>query len=346
MPAGVGGGSGLGAAGWFRVVRAGRGDAARRRQLRFSARGVWPGPYGAADVVSLCLANSNSGATQPFLWCNWVLAVCLVPVSAGEVWREGSFGRTGDCSGHSALSQNHFDRKNIGVSMGGCGGHNSVAHLGRSDAFSTSPGFHLRAGGLGFFLALLRGAGLGYGEHNLYVLGLLQHLPPRRRDSPARTQHSPRYFSLHRRHRHFVSRHADEHPGGSAVAAGAGFPLHRERICREAVRRGSRAVRHCYGALDCIRVGLFLASWLFASALFGGARWKFLSRFRARASEKTLPARVVAVSGRGDVYIQLAVPIADRNRCGFGDALDCAIHRPGDRRDIVAQALACGAAAV
>ena len=49
-----------------------------------------------------------------------------------------------------------------------------------------------------------------------------------------------------------------------------------------------RALRHGDDSVDRVRVGVFVAARIFAGAVFGGARRKFLQHLRPRASEKTI----------------------------------------------------------
>ena len=85
--------------------------------------------------------------------------------------------------------------------------------------------------------------------------------------------------------------------GVRAVARGAEFAIHREHICRAAVRRARRGVRHGHDSVDRLCVAVHHAAQLFARALCRGRGREFLPGLRARASHQTFSKRLAAVSG-------------------------------------------------
>src|SRR5258705_439853 len=187
MPAGLGRRSSVGLAGWVRVVGTWRSDAAGRRQLRFSSRSLRARPHGPPDVLPLCLANADPSSAKPRFRRDRLLTVRFLSVSARNLWTKGSLRRTRNSPGSLALSPHLFDWKNLALSVGRCRRHHLVAHLGRCHALPAAPRLHLRAGIVGLLLAVLCHSRLRDGQHHLHLLGLLQHLPSRRRNPPRRS---------------------------------------------------------------------------------------------------------------------------------------------------------------
>ena len=195
-------------------------------------------------------------------------------------------------------------------------------------------------------MAVFCDAGLGDGEYDLHVLGLLQHLSFGRRDSRSGEKHSARNFSFDHRNRGAVSGDADEHFGCAAVAAGARLAVHRERIHREVVRRRRSEICDGDDFVDRVRIAVLFPAGIFARPVFGGARREFFQRVRAGASEEAIPACVAAIFGRPGVFVRAAVQVADRDRGGAGDATDHSIYWAGGGSCAAAAAVACGEIAI
>src|ERR1700729_3857334 len=119
MPGGMGCGRVVGATRRIYLVGARGGDAAGRRELRVFARGVRAGAHGPDDVVFVCVADADSGAAVSGVGGDWIFAVCVVFVSAGEVRREGGFGRIGARAGFAVVPTDRFDRADFAVFVGG-----------------------------------------------------------------------------------------------------------------------------------------------------------------------------------------------------------------------------------
>src|ERR1700722_18815521 len=130
----MGCGSIAGAARRIRVVGAWRRDAAGGRQLCVFARGLWAGAHGPDDVVSVCVADADSGAVVAGVGCDWVFAIRVVFISAGEIWREGAVRRAGARAHRFVVSTDRVDRANLVVFVGGSDRDDSVVDLGRCNA--------------------------------------------------------------------------------------------------------------------------------------------------------------------------------------------------------------------
>src|ERR1700733_2568777 len=130
----MGCGGAAGAARRIYLVGAGRGDAPGGRQLCVFARGVWAGAHGPDDVVSVCVADADSGAVVDGIGGDWILPVRVVFVSAGEVWTEGGLGRACARADRFVVSTDRIDRANLAIFVGGSDRDDSVADLGRCNA--------------------------------------------------------------------------------------------------------------------------------------------------------------------------------------------------------------------
>src|SRR5882757_7783242 len=346
MPAGLGRRSGVGLAGWVRVVGTRGSDAAGRRQLRFSSRSLRAWPDGSPDVLPLCLANAHPSAAQPGFRSNRLLSVCFLPLSAWNIRTKSSLRRTRNSPGSLALSPHLVDWKNLALSVGRCRRHYFVAHLGRRHALPATPRIYLRTRIMGFLLAVLCHSRLRNGQHHLHLLGLLQHLSSRRRNPRSCPQYSARHFYFHYRHRHFVSGHADQHPWSASMAAGARLALHRQRLRGKALRLGRGALRHRHGPMDCFRFGVLFPARILPRPVLRSAGWKFFSHLRSRASRKEISAYLASFSGRPYVSLCLALQAQDGNRRGPRHAPYHSVHRSGRRSNAVTTPLVSGASAV
>src|SRR5712672_3219138 len=346
MPAGLGRWSRVGLAGWVRVVGTWGSHAAGRRQLRFSSRSLRARPHGPPDVLPLRLANADPSSAKPRVRRDRLLSVCFLSLSTRNIRTKGSLRRTRNSPGSLALSPHLFDWKNLALSVGRCGWHHFVAHLGWRHALPATPRIYLRARIVGFLLAVLCHSRLRDGQHHLHLLGLLQHLPSRRRNPRSCPQYSARHFYFHYRHRHFVSGHADQHPWRASMAAGARLALHRQRLRGKALRLGRRSLRHCHGPMDCFRFRVLFAARILPRPLFRCAGWKFLSHLRSRASRKEISAYLASFFGRPYVSLCLALQAQNRNCRRPGHAVDHSIHRSGSRSNAVTTPLVSGASAV
>src|SRR5712671_5359366 len=346
MPAGLGRRSSVGFAGWVRVVGTWGSDAAGRRELRFSSRSLRARTHGPPDVLPLCLANADPSAAQPGFGSNRLLSVCFLSLSTRNIRTKGSLRRTSNSPGSLALSPHLVDWKNLALPVGRCCRHHSVAHLGRRHALPATPRVHLRTRIMGFLLAVLCHSRLRDSQHYLHLLGLLQHLPSRRRNPRSCPQYSARHFYFHYRHRHFVSGHADQHPWRLAMAAGARLALHRQRLRGKALRLGRRALRHRHGPMDCFRFRVLFPARILPRPLLRSAGWKFFSHLRSRASRKEISAYLAPFFGRPDLSLSLALQAQNRNCRRPGHAPDHSIHRSGRRSNAVTTPLVSGASAV
>src|ERR1700753_2684390 len=111
-----------------------------------------------------------------------------------------------------------------------------------------------------FVVAVFRNARLGDGEYDLHLLGLLQHLPSRRRDPKSREKYSAWNFSFDHRDRGALPRDADEHPRCFAMAAGSRLTVHRKRLHRKIVWRWRGEIRDGDDFVDRVRVVVFVAA--------------------------------------------------------------------------------------
>src|SRR5258705_439855 len=184
------------------------------------------------------------------------------------------------------------------------------------------------------------------GQHHLHLLGLLQHLPSRRRNPRSCPQYSARHFYFHYRHRHFVSGHADQHPWRASMAAGARLALHRQRLRGKALRLGCGAFRHRHGSMDCFCFRVLFPARILPRPLLRCAGWKFFSHLRSRASRKEISAYLASFSGRPFVSLFLALQAQNRNCRRPGYAPDHSVHRSGRRSNAVTTPLVSGASAV
>ena len=73
--------------------------------------------------------------------------------------------------------------------------------------------------------------------------------------------------AVDRGNRGAVSGDANEHPRRAAVARGAEFAIHREHICRAAIRNARSGVRHRDDPVDRVRIAVHDAAQLFARSL-------------------------------------------------------------------------------
>src|SRR5439155_26674409 len=79
-------------------------------------------------------------------------------------------------------------------------------------------GLRFSRGSLCFFQFVVRRAWIGNDQHGLQLLGLLQYLSSRRRDSQSREEHSSRNLPFRGRHCSPVFGDADEYSRRRAVA--------------------------------------------------------------------------------------------------------------------------------
>ena len=129
-----------GNAGCFCVVRAGRGDAKSRGHVRLSAGGLRSGTVGPADVVSICVADLRASSALGGLGFDRICAIRGVSPPAFNAASENDLRKPGDFPGDFALPANHHDRKDFGSAVGGRGGNNAVADLGRDATFRCQDG--------------------------------------------------------------------------------------------------------------------------------------------------------------------------------------------------------------
>src|SRR5208283_4329605 len=95
-----------------------------------------------------------------------------------------------------------------------------IRHFDPKLAFDFPPGaFHLSS--------LWFGIGRGDGQYGLQLLGLLQHLPSRGRDSRAGEEYPERHFSFDSGDHGFVSGDANESAGRGSMEAGGEHAVHR-----------------------------------------------------------------------------------------------------------------------
>src|SRR6266705_3798880 len=184
------------------------------------------------------------------------------------------------------------------------------------------------------------------GEDGVQLLGLLQHLPPRRRNPGSREEYPARDFHIDCGYRGAVPGDADEHSWRDPLARSAEFSVHLQRVRRETVRTHSSTGCDVDGLVDRPGLGVFGVAWLFARAVFGGFGREFFSGVRALASNQTFPACVAAGLGRACVSLQYQLEAGNRY-CGDSfHAPARAIHRTGGGRDGAAAALGPAAIAV
>src|ERR1035437_8967735 len=138
--AGVGGRSRALVAGRPGVGRAGRSDAARRRHVRISARGLWSWAGRAIDVIPVHLADADSGAARGGLGRDRFLAISHVSGSARCLSKKSCIRRAGRCTDRPSLPQDRRDRPDFEVSLGRRRRHDTVDDLGRGDALLRANG--------------------------------------------------------------------------------------------------------------------------------------------------------------------------------------------------------------
>src|SRR5882762_6183105 len=122
------------------VGRARRGDAARRRHVRISARGLRSGARRALDVFPVHLADADSGAAGSRFWRDWFLAIPHLPGPARQVPTESGFRRAGRFPDRAALPQDRGRRPDLEVSLDRRGRHNAMDDLGRGDTLLRADG--------------------------------------------------------------------------------------------------------------------------------------------------------------------------------------------------------------
>src|SRR6266849_1294471 len=127
------------------------------------------------------------------------------------------------------------------------------------------------------------------GEHGVQLLGLLQHLPSRRRDQRPGAEYSPRNFSLGSRDCCALPGDADKHSGCGAVAGGSEFPLYREFVRGKTVRtwRGAVCDRHC--SMDRPRLRILCSARLFATSVLSRIGRQLFSVFARLHPKKHFP---------------------------------------------------------
>ena len=190
------------------------------------------------------------------------------------------------------------------------------------------------------------GPGVGNGEHGVQLLGLLQHLSLGRRNPRSGTEYSTRDFSFDFGDCGALSGDADEPSRCGTVAGGAAFSVHREHVRGKTLWAWFGAICHLDGLVDRHGIGVFAAAGLFAGALFGGARWEFLSGICAPASQQTFSARVAAGSRGAGVSLQRFTEAGDGHCRNSFHAAAGAVHWTGSGSDVAAAALGYGAVAV
>jgi len=174
-------------------------------------------------------------------------------------------------------------------------GYDPVAHLGRRHAFPAAPRFHLCAGILGFFLAVFCYPRLRHRQHHLHLLGLLQHLPPRRRN-PRSARNIPRGIFIS------IIGIAILYLAMQTSILGV-LPWQQAQDSPFIV---SAFVEKLYGS-GAARFATAMVLWIAFASVFlrcsdipashtPRARWKFLPRFRPRASTEEVPARLAPLS--------------------------------------------------
>src|SRR5258708_4699500 len=137
------------------LVRTGRCDAACWGQLRFPSRSLRPRPHGSLDVLPVRLADLDSSSLEPGFRRHRLLSIRFLPLPAWKIWTESRLRRARNSARDPALSPHCLHRKNLSFSLGRCCRHDPLAHLGRRHALPAAPRFHLCAGILGSFLAVL-----------------------------------------------------------------------------------------------------------------------------------------------------------------------------------------------
>ena len=295
---------------------------------------------GPALLVSFYLADADSSAAGDCVGCNRIFAIPHVSSSAQHVRAEGGLRRTGVAAHRAALPSHHHHRENFRAAVDRRDRHDDVDYFRRHDAFQREARVHLSRGGVELVVGFLRRARRGDGEHGLHLLGLLQHLQPRRRNPPTGAQHPARNFYLHSRHRRALPFDADEHPGRAALAECGRLEIYCQHIHGTHLRRARGARRDGDDSLDCFCVNFFRAAGLHARAVCGGVRRKFLFHFRARASYEAFPVRFAAVSWRRGARVQPAFQAGVGDQGDSRDAVARAIYRAGRGRDDSAAALA------
>jgi hypothetical protein len=106
----------------------------------FLRGGLRAGALGAADVVSVCVADLCAGAAFCSLGFHRIHALRGIPASADAVGGQGGFGRAGDPPDHSAVPAHRHDREDLVAVVGGCDGDIVVVDLGWHAAFQRQAG--------------------------------------------------------------------------------------------------------------------------------------------------------------------------------------------------------------
>src|SRR5207245_5668726 len=118
----------------------------------------------------------------------------------------------------SAVPEDRNDWKNFRFPVDRRRGSDALADLGRPAALQREAGLRFSRGSLCFFQFVVRRAWIGNDQHGLQLLGLLQYLSSRRRDSQSREEHSSRNLPFRGRHCSPVFGDADEYSRRRAVA--------------------------------------------------------------------------------------------------------------------------------
>ena len=142
----------------------------------------------------------------------------------------------------SAVSPDHDDREDFRVVVGGRGGHDAVAHLGRCATLRCENRVRFPPGRIPLFVDLVCGSWRGDGQHDLQLFWLLQYLPFRRRNPRPRKKYSAGHFSFYSWNHDSISSNADQHSWRGALARGPEFSVSGEPVRGAFVRpRGPRA---------------------------------------------------------------------------------------------------------
>src|SRR6267154_683878 len=100
-----------GDAGCLCMVRAGRGDAESRRNIRLSQRSLRSGAVGPVDVLFVRVANVGTSAAFRGVGVDWLRKVCWIPVPLHAARGQGDFRRTSHLDSNVALPANRDERK-------------------------------------------------------------------------------------------------------------------------------------------------------------------------------------------------------------------------------------------